>query len=134
MEIKRSRAAPAESFTWPCYHPGFLMSDRPSSPLQDGAPDRATALNFPAFIWSLAHTAAVHFGDVADPSTGAPGEVNLLGAQHMIDILTLLEEKTRGNLSAEERQLLEQVIFELRMRYMEAVGAAVPPPSRIILP
>ena len=37
----------------------------------------------------------------------------------MIDILSLLEEKTRGNLTAEERQLLEQVLFELRMRYVE---------------
>jgi hypothetical protein len=84
----------------------------------------------------LAHTAAVHFGDVADPSTGVPGPVNLPGAQHMIGILGLLEEKTRGNLGAEERQLLEQVLFELRVRFMEAVGtdAPRPPESRIILP
>lgn len=97
--------------------------------------DRAPSLTFPAFIWSLAHTAAVHFGDVADPSMGVPGPVNLPGAQHMIEILGLLEEKTRGNLSAEERQLLEQVLFELRVRFMEAVGTdARPPESRIILP
>jgi len=111
-------------------------ADRPSSPAGDDAAERATSLNFPAFIWTLAHTAAVHFGDVADPSTGVPGAVNLPGARHMIDILTLLEEKTRGNLSAEERQLLDQVIFELRMRYMEVAGtdASRPPDSRIILP
>lgn len=113
-----------------------MSVDRPSPPSEDGAPDRATALTFPAFVWSLAHTAAVHFGDVADPSMGVPGPVNLPGAQHMIEILGLLEEKTRGNLSAEERQLLEQVLFELRVRFMEAVGgdAPRPPESRIILP
>ena len=112
------------------------MTDRPSLRAQDGVPDRAPSLNFPAFIWSLAHTAAVHFGDVADPSMGVPGPANLPGAQHMIDILALLEEKTRGNLSAEERQLLEQVLFELRVRYVDAAGtdAARPPESRIILP
>ena len=38
----------------------------------------------------------------------------------MIDILALLEEKTKGNLSAEERQVLEQVLYELRLRYVQA--------------
>ncbi len=54
----------------------------------------------------------------------------------MIDILALLEEKTRGNLSAEERQLLDQVLFELRMRFVEVKKAGTPPDpaSRIILP
>jgi DNA replication initiation complex subunit (GINS family) len=55
----------------------------------------------------------------------------------MIDILTVLEEKTRGNLTAEERQLIEQVLFELRMRFVEINGsdaAAAEPKSRIILP
>jgi hypothetical protein len=87
-------------------------------------------INFPAFVLSLAHTAAVHFGDVPDPASGQPGEVNLPAAQQMIAILALLEEKTRGNLTAEERQLLEQLLFELRMRYVEADK----PPSRIIIP
>jgi hypothetical protein len=56
----------------------------------------------------------------------------------MIDILALMEVKTRGNLTAEERQLLEQVLFELRMRFVEVQGgsgaAAPEPKSRIILP
>ena len=54
-------------------------------------------------------------------------------------VLALLEEKTRGNLTAEERQLLEQVLFELRLRYIEVQGdrlGSVAPESksRIILP
>ena len=99
----------------------------------------ASAINFVGFVLSLAHTAAVHFGDVADPVSGAKAEVNLVAAQQMIDILALMEEKTRGNLTAEERQLLDQVLFELRLRFVEARNAssetAEPEPeSRIILP
>jgi hypothetical protein len=89
-----------------------------------------SGLSFAAFVVSLAHTAAVHFGDVPDPVSGAAGTQNLPAAQQMIDILALLEQKTRGNLTAEERQLLEQVLFELRLRYMEAQKGQ----SRIIQP
>jgi hypothetical protein len=100
--------------------------------------DEASTINFVAFVLSLAHTAAVHFGDVPDPASGSKIEPNLPAAQQMIDILALLEEKTRGNLSAEERQLLEQVLFELRMRFVEmqnaSGAAAAEPKSRIILP
>ena len=100
---------------------------RPASAPGD---DERPALTFAAFVLSLAHTAAVHFGDVPDPVTGKPAEASLPAAQQMIDILSLLEQKTRGNLSAEERQLLDQLLYELRMRYVEAQKE----PSRIIHP
>ena len=77
-------------------------------------------LTFAAFVLSLASSAAIHFGDLPDPMTGAQSEPNLEGAAQMIEILALLEEKTRGNLTAEERQLIEQVLYELRMRFVEA--------------
>jgi hypothetical protein len=93
-----------------------------------------TAVTFVGFVLSLAHTAAFHFGDVPDPVSGQPGPVNLAAAQQIIDILSLLETKTRGNLSAEERQLMEQLIYELRLRYVEASKSATPEPSRIIIP
>ena len=51
----------------------------------------------------------------------------------MIDILTLLEQKTRGNLTAEERQVLDQVLYELRLRYVQAQKDAQERP-RIIVP
>lgn len=99
----------------------------------------ASGISFIAFVLSLAHTAAVHFGDVPDPVSGTKVEANLPAAQQMIDILALIEEKSRGNLTAEERQLLEQVLFELRLHYVElqnaSSGSAAPAPkSRIILP
>ena len=97
----------------------------------DHAPDQSeSAVTFLGFILSLAHTAAVHFGDVPDPVSGQANPANLPAAQQMIDILALLEAKTRGNLSAEERQLLEQILYELRLRFVEANK----PQSRIITP
>ena len=87
-------------------------------------------LSFTAFVLSIASTAAIHLGDIADPATGNKSDANLEGATQMIDILALLEEKTRGNLTAEERQVLEQVLYELRMRFIEASGQT----SRIIQP
>ena len=77
-------------------------------------------LSFTAFVLSLASTAAIHFGDLPDPSSGQLPEQNLDGASQIIDILSLLDQKTRGNLTLEERQLLEQVLYELRMRFVEA--------------
>jgi hypothetical protein len=101
----------------------------------DHAQDESS-ITFPAFVLSLAHTAAVHFGDIPDPVSGRTAERNLAAAQQMIDILSLMESKTRGNLTAEERQLLEQILYELRMRYVEVSkeGTAAPSDSRIIIP
>jgi hypothetical protein len=67
---------------------------------------------------------------MADPATGERLELNLEGAAQMIAILTLLEEKTRGNLTAEERQMIEQVLYELRIRFLEVSGQT----SRIVQP
>jgi hypothetical protein len=94
-------------------------------------------LSFTAFVLSLATTAAIHLGDVPDPETGQPFEPNPEGAKQMIDILMLLEEKTRGNLTAEERQVLEQVLYELRLRFVELTGGdggAKKDEPRIIIP
>jgi len=79
----------------------------------------SSSVTFVGFVISLAHTAAVHFGDVAAPGEDGPSSVNLPAAQQMIDILALLEEKTRGNLTAEERQVLDQILYELRLRYVQ---------------
>ena len=77
-------------------------------------------LTFNAFVVSLATTAAVHFGDVVDPSTGQPSKVNLEAAGNAIEMLVLLEEKTRGNLTEPESAFLQQVLYELRVRFTDA--------------
>ena len=76
-------------------------------------------VSFIAFIFSLASNAAVHFGDLPDPLTNEARRPDLEAASQLIEIIAMLEEKTRGNLTAEERQLIDQVLFELRMRYVE---------------
>ena len=87
-------------------------------------------LSFSAFVLSLASTAAIHFGDLPDPISGQPAPLNLDGAAQMIEILALLDAKTRGNLTAEERQVLAQVLYELRMRFVEVKNGG----KRIIEP
>jgi uncharacterized protein DUF1844 len=79
-------------------------------------------ISFTQFVISLASSAAIHFGDMPDPSGTKVSEPNLEGARQMIDILSLLEEKTKGNLTLEERQVLESVLYELRMRFVDISG------------
>ena len=62
----------------------------------------------------------MHFGDIADPTTGEPGETNLVAAQQMIEIITMLQEKTRGNLSDPEAKLVDDLLYELRLRFVNA--------------
>jgi hypothetical protein len=80
----------------------------------------AADLTFSGFVLSLATSAAVQFGDIADPSTGAPVEPNLEGAARLIEILAMLQEKTRGNLIPEEAKLLDDLLYELRLRFVQA--------------
>jgi hypothetical protein len=80
----------------------------------------AQSVTFTGFILSLATTAAVHFGDIADPATGEPVEPNLAAAAQMIEIIALLQEKTKGNLSDPEARLVEDLLYELRMRFVQA--------------
>ncbi len=89
-----------------------------------------SSLVFSSFILSLVRTAAVHLGDVEDPVSGAKNEPNLVAAQQMIDILGLLQEKTQGNLTEAEAQLLEQVLYELRLRFVDVKKGE----KRIIVP
>ncbi len=93
-------------------------------------PSDTPTVSFVAFVLTLVRTAAVHLGDVEDPVSGGKQEPDLVAAQQMIDILDMLHKKTQGNLTAEERQFLEQVLYELRMRFVEAKKGE----KRIIVP
>ena len=73
-------------------------------------------VDFSAFIMSLTSSAFYHLGDMADPTTGKK-EVNLPAVQQTIDILIMLREKTKGNLKEDENKLLEQLIYELQVKY-----------------
>ena len=72
-----------------------------------------------SLIISLATSAAVHFGDLGDPITGEKQPRNLPAAKQAIALLAILEEKTQGNLTDDEKQVLGQVLTELRMRFVQ---------------
>jgi hypothetical protein len=76
--------------------------------------------DFAALVISLGHSALFHLGLAADPQTGRPGPRDLALARQSIDTVEMLEEKTRGNLTPEEARLLEDLLYDLRMRFVEA--------------
>jgi hypothetical protein len=83
--------------------------------------------NFAEVINMIAIQAMVGFGGMAGPG-GERIPPNLEIAKHYVDMLQVLEDKTKGNLTDDEKNLLDQVIYEVRMRYIQsASGGAVPP-------
>jgi hypothetical protein len=75
-------------------------------------------INFATFIVGLSTQALLHLGEIPDPSTNSPMR-DLNAAQQLIDILGLLRDKTRGNLDQDEAGLLDSILFDLRMKYVE---------------
>lgn len=80
--------------------------------------DPGLEFDFSTFILSLTSSAFYHLGDLADPRTGEKN-VDLPAVKQTIDILLMLREKTKGNLNKDEDKLLEQLIYELQMRFIE---------------
>ncbi len=77
------------------------------------------AIDFSTFILSLSTSALYQLGLVADPETGKRAEPNRVIARQTIDTLEMLREKTRGNLDEEEDKLIDSLLYELRMRFVE---------------
>lgn len=80
------------------------------------------AVDFATFLLSLGHSALVHLGVAPDPSGANHGQ-NLPLARQTIDLIVLLGDKTKGNLTGEEERILEQLVYDLRLRYVEAAKA-----------
>lgn len=97
--------------------------DSKNASTPEGAEDEARhslpPLDFSTFVLSLASSAAVHLGQVAGPDQEEP-QVDLASAKQVIDILGILEEKTRGNLDEGEDKLLKSVLYDLRVQYVDA--------------
>lgn len=98
----------------------------PSEPTPPSGP--AAEADFVDLVRSLATSAYAALGLLAEP--GAPVARDLPGARRLIDWLSLLERKTRNNLSFPEQELLTRALYELRMAYVEASGVAATPPTR----
>lgn len=103
-----------------------MASDKPSGPnaVPVGAPQSPPdpselPVTFGTFVVSLASSAAFALGEAVPPGGGAP-EKNLPLAKQTIDLIALLQDKTRGNLTDEEQRLIETVLYDLRLRFVEA--------------
>ena len=83
-----------------------------------GSPGELPEIDFSTFVLSLSHSALVHLGDAPNPASGR-SEVSLPMARQTIDLLALLQAKSQGNLTGEEEHILDQALFDLRMRYVE---------------
>ena len=81
----------------------------------EGAP----SIDFHTFVLSLGSSALMHLGELERPGAGA-AEKDLPMAKSTIDILAMLQEKTRGNLTPDEAKLLESLLYDLRLRFVEA--------------
>ncbi|MGZ3418839.1 MAG: DUF1844 domain-containing protein [Polyangiales bacterium] len=76
------------------------------------------SIDFSTLVLSLSQTALVHLGDAPHPE-GEDPKRDLLLARQTIDMLGMLQEKTKGNLSGSEERLLDQVLYDLRLRFVE---------------
>jgi hypothetical protein len=124
---------------------GFKVTDRRSFADEAGARDEAPAappevanapgsagvtaeapvaafppVDFHTFVLSLGSSALLHLGEIENPNDGV-SQKDLPLAKHTIDILVMLEEKTKGNLSTAEERLMESLLYDLRLRYVEAM-------------
>lgn len=83
-------------------------------------PPKALApMDFSTFVLSLGSSAMVNLGQVLAPESEQP-TIDLAAAKQIIDILGLLEEKTRGNLDDSEDKLLKSLLYELRIHFVDA--------------
>jgi len=88
---------------------------------KDPPPEHAESLprvDFATFVLSLSHSALMHLGVAPNPETGGV-EKDLALARQTIDLIAMLDEKTKGNLTGDEERLIGQILFDLRMRYVE---------------
>jgi hypothetical protein len=81
------------------------------------------AISFSLFVLSLAASAEAHLGLMPEPGSDKAGPRNLTQASHLIEVIAMLKEKTLGNLDEQEERLVDSVLFDLRMRYVEAADA-----------
>jgi len=114
-EIKEEKAEPAEE------------DAKTEEPEKAAAPDKDTEdfqlpeINFATFIFSLNSSALMHLGVIEDPGTGKNVK-NLPIAKQTIDILGMLKEKTQGNLTEDEANMLKHILYDLRMIYVKEKG------------
>ena len=114
--------------------PGFTVTDRrsftdegasreepadaPEAPTGASDARALPAVDFHTFVLSLGSSALLHLGELEHPDAGEKRQ-DLPLAKHTIDILAMLEAKTRGNLTGPEEKLIQSLLYDLRLRYVE---------------
>ena len=110
--------------------PAATSARRPSqaAPSEDSATgyQPGPPVTFASFVFSLGTSALMLMGEQLDPQQ-APFQVNLPQAKEIIDILSMLEAKTKGNLSAEEQSVLTDMLYALRIKYVALVSGKQAP-------
>lgn len=120
---------PAEPATAPADAAPHVQEEHPAHHHEPGEPHihhpgeaphshEPAELSFATFVISLSTQALAMLGEIPDPVQGR-SVVDLEGARQFIDILGILQDKTRGNLDAREAALLEGALYDLRMKYVE---------------
>jgi hypothetical protein len=110
--------------------PSFTVTDRrifaddkgtarvEEAPAKAPSAEGPSGVDFHTFVLSLGSSALMHLGELERPGASAPA-TDLPLAKHTIDILAMLQQKTTGNLTADEAKLLESLLYDLRLRYVE---------------
>ncbi len=97
--------------------PGLDLSEDAGDEV--GGSGSLPAVDFHTFILSLGSSALLHLGELEHPDAGGPRK-DLPLAKHTIDILEMLDQKTKGNLTPAEEKLMTSLLYDLRLRYVEA--------------
>ncbi|MBM4274026.1 MAG: DUF1844 domain-containing protein [Deltaproteobacteria bacterium] len=105
-----------------------VLEEEAAQAAQEAAAGAEAEKDFPlpeitisAFLFSLGSSAFIHLGTLPDPNTGEINK-NLPLAKQTIDLLGLLREKTRGNLTSDEEDMFDHLLYDLRMEYIKEVG------------
>ncbi|HEX9830240.1 MAG TPA: DUF1844 domain-containing protein [Thermodesulfobacteriota bacterium] len=85
---------------------------------KDSEPSGLFQMDFSTFVLSLNASALIHLGEIPDPHS-KERSINLPAAKHTIEILEIIKNKTKGNLNGEEEKLLDDVLFNLRMKFVK---------------
>ena len=111
---KKKEASPAEEKK----EAAAKEPDKKTAAEKQEPPLQFPAINFSTFVASLNASALLHLGIIEDPSSGTKNK-SLPMAKQTIDILSMLQEKTTGNLSDEEENLLKNILYDLRIMYVK---------------
>ena len=117
-QAEREKLKPSQA---PASPPGQLGQPAAAEAHEHGEEAQSGEARFDLFVSSLAMEAFIALGDIPHPVTRKQ-TVNLQQAKYLIDLIGILEAKTKGNLSVDEERLVKDALYQLRMRYMAKAG------------